>query len=148
MKTPDQETICQIALIVPDIERACDQYARVFGIDRPEYIITDPADKSQIQYRGQTTPARAKLAFVRFANITIELIEPLDGPSVWRDFLEKRGEGVHHMAFMVQGMQQAIDELGDKGIPLVQTGEYTGGRYAYVDAAGTLGVDIELLEND
>ena len=48
----------------------------------------------------------------------------------------------------MKGMQQAVDDFGSRGVPMVQKGEYTGGRYAYLAAADKLGVDIELLEND
>jgi hypothetical protein len=45
-------------------------------------------------------------------------------------------------------MKERIAELKENGIPLLQTGEYTGGRYAYLDANKDLKVLIELLEND
>lgn len=62
--------------------------------------------------------------------------------------LHRVGEGVHHIAFQVKGMQSAVDDFESRGVSLTQKGEYTGGRYAYLDAAEKLGVDIELLEND
>ena len=148
MINPAESTVTQIAVIVEDIEKALDHYCATFGMDRPEWQLTGPAEDSQISYRGETTPGRAKLAFVRFANITLELIEPVDGPSIWREFLESHGEGVHHIAFDVDGMQAAVDDFETRSIPLVQKGEYTGGRYAYLSAADRLGLDIELLEND
>ncbi len=45
-------------------------------------------------------------------------------------------------------MAEKIAYLDSKGIPLVQRGEYTGGRYAYLDGAAQLGAVLELLEND
>ena len=50
-------------------------------------------------------------------------------------------------AFPIKGMEQALVYLGDKGIPLIQRGDYTGGRYAYVDGAPSLDVILGLLEN-
>ena len=67
---------------------------------------------------------------------------------MWREFLESHGGGVHHIAFQVKGMQAAVADFESRGVPLSQKGEYTGGRYAYLDAAEKLGVDIELLESD
>lgn len=148
MKPPSEETVAQIAIIVNDIDQACERYAAVFGIDRPEWFLTESADQSQIRYQGQPTQARAKLAFIQFANLTLELIEPVDGPSVWRDHLERCGESVHHIAFIVDGMQQTVADFAERGLPMVQKGEYPGGRYAYLAAADKLGMDIELLEND
>ncbi len=66
----------------------------------------------------------------------------------WREDLDRKGEGVHHIAFQVKGMKEKLAALDAEGMPLLQKGEYTGGRYAYVDAVKDLKVIIELLEND
>jgi hypothetical protein len=54
---------------------------------------------------------------------------------------------VHHIAFTIQGMEGQLALLERKGMTTVQRGDYTGGRYAYVDAVPQLGVVLELLEN-
>ena len=56
--------ICQIALVVNDIERVAKNYATVFGVPVPPVIESGPASQTQIAYRGKTTPGRAKLAIV------------------------------------------------------------------------------------
>jgi Glyoxalase/Bleomycin resistance protein/Dioxygenase superfamily len=78
----------------------------------------------------------------------LELIEPDENPSTWRESLDKNGEGPHHIAFVVEGMKEKIDALEGRKMSLLQKGEYTGGRYAYVDTLKDLKVIIELLEND
>jgi 4-hydroxyphenylpyruvate dioxygenase-like putative hemolysin len=88
------------------------------------------------------------LAFFRFGNIRVELIEPLGGPSTWQEQLDQHGASLHHIAFETQGMQEKQAELAGQGISLIQRGEYKGGRYAYLDALGPLGAILELLEND
>ena len=54
----------------------------------------------------------------------------------------------HHIAFEIKGMPERITYLATQGGPLLQRGDYTGGRYAYIDSAEPLGVILELLEND
>jgi len=139
--------ICQVGMVVRDIEKTAKIYADVFGMKVPEARLTDPAEISHINYRGATTPARAKLAFFQMGNVSLELIEPVDGPSTWQEFLDEHGEGVHHIAFRIKGMDRVLAHLEGNGISAVQRGDYTGGRYAYVDSAPTLGVILELLEN-
>ena len=139
--------ICQIGLVVRDIERTAKAYADVFGMDVPSVIITDPEEVTNIKFRGDPTSARAKLAFFRMGDISLELIEPVGGPSTWKEFLDEHGEGVHHIAFRIKGMERVLTYLTGKGIPDIQRGDYTGGRYAYVDSAPSLGVILELLEN-
>ena len=53
-----------------------------------------------------------------------------------------------HIAFQIKGMVTKTAYLDAKGLPLVQRGEYTGGRYAYFDGNTQLGTILELLEND
>ena len=147
-KALGSHTIVQIGLIVRDIEETSRAYADVFGLKVPQWILTDPEPEANTRYRGEPTEARAKLAFLDMGSLQLELIEPVGGPSTWQEFLDAHGEGVHHIAFNVEGMSDRVAYLEGKGIPLVQRGDYTGGRYAYVDGLAQLKVVLELLEND
>lgn len=141
-------TIVQVGMVVRDIEKTIDAFTAVFGLEqRPGVIETETADKTNIKYRGQRTEGRAKLAFIPMGQVTVELIQPIGGPSTWQEFLDTRGEGVHHLAFMVEGTDQMVQTLQEQGIPVVQQGDYTGGRYTYLDGQEKLGVMLELLEN-
>jgi methylmalonyl-CoA/ethylmalonyl-CoA epimerase len=140
--------VTQIGIVVKDIEKSIDAYMDVFCLEnRPGIVITDGPDKAKTKYRGQTSSAVAKLAFIHMGQVDIELIEPVGEPSTWKEFLDTHGEGVHHIAFVIKGSDQVVAYLEGKGIPLVQRGDYTGGMYHYVDAAPRLGVMLELLEN-
>ena len=142
-----QGAIVQIGVVVKDIEKASAAYAGFLGVPPPKWSWTDAEDKAHTQYKGKPSPARAKLAFIQLKNITLELIEPDRNPSTWREFLDSRGEGVHHIAFEVKGMDREIGLLAGKGMVLLQKGDYEGGRYAYIDGAAGLGLILELLEN-
>jgi methylmalonyl-CoA/ethylmalonyl-CoA epimerase len=139
--------VCQVGLIVRDIERSAEAYSRVFGVPKPEFIVTDEQEVAHTRYRGEPTDARAKLAFFDMGQVTLELIEPIGGPSTWQEFLDEKGEGVHHIAFFVTDTDRAVKFLAGIGIGVVQQGDYTGGRYTYVDSAPALSVVLELLEN-
>ena len=140
--------ITQIGIIVNDIEKSSKDFAEFFGIPVPKWIQTDTADTAQTRFHGASTPARAKLAFMKFGGLDIELIEPDKAPSTWREHLDTKGEGVHHIAFSIEGMNHKVADLEAHGYPLQQKGEYTGGRYAYIDTVRTLKTIVELLEND
>lgn len=141
-------SISQIALVVRDIERSARTWATLLGMDVPEITETDPADRAHTVYRGAATQARARLAFLELGPITIELIEPIGGPSVWQEALDNDGEGVHHVAFNVDSMEDVLARLGEAGMPTAQRGDFEGGRYAYVDAHHKLGLMLELLGSD
>ncbi len=143
------QTVTQIGFIVKDVEATSQKFAAFLGMEVPVANWTDDYEQSQALYMGKPCPARAKLAFFHVGDhLDIELIQPDEQPSVWRDFLEENGEGIHHIAFEIKGMKDKQKVLADNDMKTVQTGEYTGGRYAYVDATADLKVLIELLEND
>lgn len=146
-QTLGSNLICQIGIVVRDIERTAKAYADIFGMDMPKIIITDTEDKTHIEFRNEPTQARAKLAFFQMGSLSLELIEPVGGPSTWQEFLDEHGEGAHHIAFQIDDTDKVVKFLDGKGISVIQQGDYTGGRYTYVDGVPVLGVVLELLEN-
>lgn len=140
--------LTQVGIIVADIESKAQAWADLLGLPVPEIIITDAVDLARTEYKGKPTPSRAKLAFFNLGQVDLELIEPIDGPSTWKDQLDQHGESLHHVAFEINGMQEKVALLDKAGFPLVQRGEYQGGRYAYLDGIARLGTILELLEND
>jgi methylmalonyl-CoA/ethylmalonyl-CoA epimerase len=140
--------IAQIGILVNDIEKTSQNYADFFGIEKPEWSFTDPLEHAKTVFEGNPTEARAKLAFFDMGSLQLELIEPDHHPSTWRKHLNEHGEGPHHIAFFIQGMKEKIAIMESKQMPLLQKGEYTGGRYAYMDTFNDLKIVMELLEND
>jgi catechol 2,3-dioxygenase-like lactoylglutathione lyase family enzyme len=141
-------TITQVAIIVRDIEAKAKAWAEVLGMSVPPIVITDPVEQAHTEYHGQSTAARARLVFFRLGQVALELIEPICEPSTWNDQLAAHGESLHHIAFQIKGMKERVAVLGEHGIPLVQRGDYRGGRYVYLDGTERLGAVLELLEND
>ncbi len=137
----------QVGMIVRNAEESAKRFASLFGVPVPPANITDKADKTHAQYHGKPTEARAKLAFFNMGSLSLELIEPVGGPSTWKEFLDKHGEGVHHIAFIVPDTEAETGILAEHGLKLVQKGDYTGGRYAYFEADPSIGVALELLQN-
>jgi hypothetical protein len=142
--------LCQVGILVHDIEKTKKEWAAFLGVEPPAVQITGDVDEAQTKYLGARSEARSKLAFFHVGpNVDIELIEPDKNPnSTWRHDLDANGEGFHHIAFVIKGMKEKIEICGKAGFNLLQTGEYTGGRYAYIDANEKLKLVLELLEND
>ena len=141
-------TVIQIGIVVHDIEAKARAWAEILGLPVPEIMVTEASEHAQTEYNGKPSSAGAKLAFFDLGQVSLELIEPVGGPSTWRDQLDEHGDSLHHIAFEIKGMPQRVAHLESKGISLVQRGEYPGGRYAYLDGTAQLGAILELLEND
>ena len=135
-----------IALVVRDIDQAIDTYCRLLGAERPPFKQTGAPDQAKVLFEGKPTPARARQSFFTVGGLRVELMQPDEHPSTWREALDTQGEGMHHVAFDVKSIDETADRLAAMGMPVVQTGFYNGGRYAYVDSRAALGMMLELLE--
>jgi hypothetical protein len=141
-------TVMQVGLIVSDIEAKARAWSEILGLPMPEIMITDTYEQAQTEYQNKRSDARAKLAFFHLGQVDLELIEPISEPSTWNDQLVAHGDSLHHIAFVIKGMAEKTAYLNAAGLPLLQRGEYSGGRYAYFDGGAQLGAILELLEND
>ena len=143
------EMLCQVGLVVHDIEATARKFADVFGLPMPEISETPGYDRARTTIDGRPSEATAKLAFFQTGQMVVELIQPDKKSSVWRDFLDTRGEGLHHIAFRVEDTKTTEKALAAKGMKTLQQGLYTdgSGMYTYVDSGPQLGTIIELLEN-
>ena len=145
----DTEHPCQLGVLVKDIEEATRKAAALFGKPVPPIVTTAGYEETLAQYRGQPCYGRIYQSFFDLANIQIELIQPMDDqPSIWKECLDETGNGLHHIAFQVKNMAAVIADCEAKGMPLLQKGEYPGGRYVYVDDRAGSGMILEFLEND
>jgi catechol 2,3-dioxygenase-like lactoylglutathione lyase family enzyme len=140
-------TLAQVALVVKDIAEASRRWAEVLGVPIPAPIVTQPGNVVEQTFRGAPSSAQAKLAFFHLGQVQLELIEPIgEGPSTWHETLEKYGEGLHHIAFWVEGMPRSAAFLQSQDILMIQRGDMGEGQFAYFDAEERLGVTLELLE--
>lgn len=139
---------CQIGMITADINRAKKKWAAFLGMEEPEAFACGDYAICKTEYRGQPAPeANSKLAFFDLPNIQLELIEPNEAKSTWRDYLEKNGEGIHHYGYQVKDIYAGIEAMKAAGYSLDQFGFYGDGNgaYAYFDCTADMGCFIELL---
>lgn len=139
------ENVVQIGIIVSDIEKARNLWAKLLGVEPQPIIETDDWELTRMTFRGKPSPGRAKLTFFKLENIVIELIQPIDGPTTWWDFLDKHGNGIHHIAFVTKNVNESVKILSELGAVEEQKGLFRGGGYMYLDARKSLGAILELL---
>lgn len=145
-----EKKMLHIGIVVRDIEKARTHWVEFLGLENvPDILIAAGDAKNPTEYRGNPSTATAKLVFMNLDNLQVELIEPIgDVPSSWREHLDSKGEGVHHIAFAVQGMGEAyLEKYAEAGYPCAQHGGWATGEYGYMDTLEALGVTVELIEN-
>jgi methylmalonyl-CoA/ethylmalonyl-CoA epimerase len=92
---------------------------------------------------------KVRVAFFRIGDVRLELLEPTDSASTVATFLEKRGEGLHHVAFTVEEIEARIAELKQAGLRMIDDAPRPGAhhmRIAFVHPKSTFGVLTELCE--
>ena len=125
MNCPLKNTnLVQIGFIVRDIEKTKQEFARFFDVPVPPTVNSGEYAVTKAEYRGEPAPkAQCQMTFFYFGDLQMELIQPNEEPSAWREYLEEHGEGIHHLAFQVNGMQVNIENCEEWGMKLVQKGE-------------------------
>ncbi len=141
-------SIVQVGIVVADVEATARAWSQILGLPMPEIRVTDEFDFAQTEYEGAPTFAQARMAFLNVGQVDIELLEPVGEPSTWHDQLRQHGPSMHHVAFEIAGMGDKREYLHSRGLNLIQSGEFVGGRYAYFDSQARLGAILELLEHD
>lgn len=113
---------------------------------RPFYADTLGA---QFEHIEEVPSQKVRVAFFRVGDVRLELLEPTDAESPVAKFLEKRGEGLHHMAFTVENIQARIDELKDAGLRMIDETPRPGAHHmqiAFMHPKSSHGVLTELCE--
>ncbi|MDR2362690.1 MAG: methylmalonyl-CoA epimerase [Prevotellaceae bacterium] len=125
-----------IGIAVKSLQDAIPFYENVLGLKC--YNIEEVVDQ------------KVKTAFFMIGQTKIELLEPTAPESPIAKFIEKRGEGIHHLAFAANGLQASLDELAGKGIQLLDKTPRKGAEglnIAFLHPKSTIGVLLELCEH-
>lgn len=140
-------------LVVNDYKETIKNLENDFGIG-PWRVNDFPpagvdADKLNMTYMGEKADFKAKFCFADVNGTEIEVIQPVEGKSVWFDYLKEHGDGIHHAKFMVHSIVETRDYLKSKGYKMLQSGVGVGpneGRtWAYFGTDKKVGFIFEVL---
>ncbi|MDD3629591.1 MAG: methylmalonyl-CoA epimerase [Bacteroidales bacterium] len=132
----DVSHIEHIGIAVKNLDESIEKYEKLFNIKC--YAIEEVKDQ------------KVKTAFFKIGQTKIELLEGTDPESAISKFIEKRGEGVQHIAFAVKNIDDVLEELKNKNVQLIDEKPRSGAEglsIAFLHPKSTGGVLIELCEN-
>ena len=135
---PLQGSLSHISFAVRDVDKTARDFGALFGVEAgPSTTYRDvpwgPRFGDKVMH--------GKVVGFAVNGVRFEFIEPLDGESPWKDFIEEKGEGVHHIGFSVADVQLAREALEAKGGTWVQ--DYMGFA-AYVDMHPVVPITFEI----
>lgn len=149
LRTPRLPELFHIGWVVRDCAAAQEELGERLGAG-PFHGVGDESRFDHVLVHGKPTPFSLKIAFGVLGGVLIELLEPLDDRSPHAAFLAERGEGMHHLAYLVKDFddQLAAVRAGRPGDELLIDGTGPGNpvRWVYLDGDATRGTVIELLE--
>ena len=138
----------QIAFVVADLERAARTFDQLLPAGPWRGWIFGPQGEGR-EYRGRPAAWTLRLALAG-RSPQYELIQPLAGPSIHADWLAERGEGFHHVGYVVRSLAETTMEMEAAGHPAVARihsfGADGDGAAAYYDTAEALGFLVEVVE--
>ncbi|MDR2563977.1 MAG: methylmalonyl-CoA epimerase [Prevotellaceae bacterium] len=124
-----------IGIAVKSLEATIPYYEKTLGLKC--YSVEEVIDQ------------KVKTAFFMVGQTKIELLEPTDPESPIAKFIEKRGEGIHHLAFATDGVQNALDKVAAQGVQLIDKAPRKGAEglnIAFLHPKSTFGVLTEFCE--
>lgn len=137
----------QIGILVKDLERTTRLLGLLFGLGPFQFIEWPNRHNSKYYYRGTEEHIKNRQAFLQVGPLEFEFVQPLEGDrNAFRDFLEQKGEGIHHVLFEVDDIDAVITALSRDGVNVLQsgTGIRPGTRWALLDTQDLVGFFVEL----
>lgn len=124
--------VSHIGVVVRDMDKAVDYYSSMFGIG-PFTVYEFVPEKQWVLEKPSSFKLR--LGKAMWGNVELELIQPLEGESLHKDFLETHGEGMQHLGFLVPDYDEMFNRFKKEGFePLTRAETYVETYKGYLKA--------------
>jgi len=133
----------QLGFVFRDIEKQAKIFETLFNV--PKFAIL-PENTEIVKYRGKDVEMTNKIARSRQFNTQIELIQHISGESIYKEFLDKGREGLHHISFFIENIEAYIEFFENLGFEVINSGSIGKQVYAYFDTEEKLGIILEVQE--
>ena len=142
--------INQVCVVVKDLQKAVERYWTLLGIGPWKIYTYAPPMIKDTTYMGKPAYYSMKIGLAQVGSLVFELIQPLEGDSIYKDFIERHGEGIHHFGFFVPKLDDAVREMEGLGFKVIQSGRGHGlhgdGGFAYLATEDDLAATFEIIE--
>jgi len=145
--TMEFEEISQVAVVVKDLEKTIERYWKILGIGPWKIYNFAPPRLKEMTVHAKPIPYSMMVAETYVGRVILEIIEPIDGPSIYKEFLEEKGEGLHHIAcYRVPDVKKTLDAFKEVGIGILQSGKFDDDEFYYMDTEKIFGVILEIVK--
>lgn len=143
--TFNKEDYHHVGVIVKDMEKTIEYLTSIgigpFGIkDGPLYV--EVPFKGELH--GKLAEWKVKISNAKVGDSELELLEPCGGESALQEFLDNHGEGLHHIAYLVDDVQAEIEKQVSQGVEVITSAMGARGGFAYFDTGVVGGIITEI----
>lgn len=139
--------VLQVGLVVRDLRASMETYWKLLGIGPWKIYTYAPPMLREATVRGQRVDYSMRVAHAQAGPTQLELIQPLDGPSIYVEHLQARGEGLHHIQSRIESnIQDILAAFARIGIGVLMSGKFGEGEFYYLDTEPTLGMIYEIFQ--
>ncbi len=135
--------ISHVGILVHDIEKAARDLEKLIGIG--PFRILEP-EYRDTTYQGKPAKFKVKIALAKAGPIDVELMQPVQGETIYDSYIKRKGYGIHHVGIRTGDIEQTEKEMQAKGFRVVQSGNRPGVKWAYLDTEEKTGLVFELHE--
>jgi methylmalonyl-CoA/ethylmalonyl-CoA epimerase len=140
--------ISQVAVVVRDMKSTIENYWKMLGLGPWSIYTFAPPALTEMTVHGKPVNYSMRLAETTVGGVIIEVLEPLEGPSIYKEFLEQKGGGPHHVAcYKVPDVREALANFKRMGIEILQSGKFDEVEFYYLDTEKTLGMVTEIVKD-
>ncbi|QHQ63271.1 lactoylglutathione lyase [Anaerocolumna sedimenticola] len=143
----NKDGFIQINIVVKDIKKAAGKWADLLGIPVPKIHRNHLAGNEEYPYlyRGEPAVSDLLVCNIDMGSFMIELHQPDGGPDSFQEYLDRHGNGVHHIGFEVGSKRDdLISELEKEGYKNRTVGYYPGSSWTIVDTEDDFGVNLNI----
>jgi len=141
---PILKNISKVGIVVKNLSKALDKYYLRYGIGEWNIWEQNPQTMKDQVLGNVKTGYSAYIAHSKIGDTVWELIEPISGNSIYTQFLQKYGEGIHHLGYEVEDINKALGFFADHEIKVMQSANWDGLRTAFLDTNEDLKHTVEI----
>jgi len=131
--------LTQVGMVVKDLQESMERYWKLLGIGPWNIYTYAPPMLREATVRGKRVEYSMRLALCMAGPVQLELIQPLEGPSIYVEHLAEKGEGLHHIQSRVENIEEVLAAFEKNGIKVLMSGKYGDGEFYYLDTEPVIG---------
>lgn len=136
--------LSQVALVVRDLRVSMKHFWEELGVGPWKIWTFNSQNLDDMTLHGKPSEYSFKVGVAYLGDISIELVQPLSGESIFKEFLDTRGEGIHHLKCSSENAEALVQTFKKNGGKVLQSARIGDAAFHYLDTESELGFILEL----